>query len=193
MVRLSNLLDNGEAEAETFAIYLCCALKFAEAREDLADIFTFDAVSSVLNANAEILLILSVEHADQDKSALRKLNRVSHEIHQDLLDSTGVAQQFWKGRYIHIWNIITLYLCSYLDAFVTSHWSENANYLLQSLCHIERRAFQCELTTSYLAKIEQIIYEALQEFQLAHHYGAVLDRERQLLTLKLWLAQYLQH
>ena len=112
MVRFSNLLDNGEAEAETFVIYLRCALQFAEAREDLGDILTVDAVPSVLNANAEILLVLSVEHADQDKSTLRKLNRVSHEIHQDLLDSTGVAQQFWKGRYIHFKNIMTLYLCS---------------------------------------------------------------------------------
>ena len=100
MACLSNLLNNGEAE--TFAIYLRCALQFAEAREDLADFFWVNAVPSVLNANAQILLVLLIEHANQDKSTVRKLNRVSHEIHQDLLDSTGVAQQFWKGRYIHI-------------------------------------------------------------------------------------------
>ena len=92
MVRLSYLLHNGEAEAETFAIYLRCALQFAEAREDLADIFVFDAVSSVLNANTEILLVFLEERADKYYSALCKLDRVPHKVHQDLLDSAGVTQ-----------------------------------------------------------------------------------------------------
>ena len=51
VVGINNLLDNGEAEAETLAIHLCCSLQFAEAREDLTDIFLINSRPSVLNAN----------------------------------------------------------------------------------------------------------------------------------------------
>ena len=67
---------------------------------------------------------------------------------------------------------------SYLDAFVLSHRAEDADDVLNNLSHVKRRVIQCEIATFDLAKIEQIIYEALQEFQLAPHYGAVIDRDR---------------
>ena len=92
IVGLSNLLDNGEAKAETLAIHRSCALRFAEARKDLRDVFSVDTDPSVLNANTEILLVFLEERADKYYSALCKLDRVPHKIHQDLLDPAGVTQ-----------------------------------------------------------------------------------------------------
>ena len=92
IVGLSNLLDNGEAKAETLAIHRSCALRFAEARKDLRDVFSVDTDPSVLNANTEILLVFLEERADKYDSTLCKLDRVPHKVHQDLLDSAGVTQ-----------------------------------------------------------------------------------------------------
>ena len=52
VVGINNLLDNGEAEAETLAIHLRCSLQFAETREDLTDIVFINSCPSVLNANS---------------------------------------------------------------------------------------------------------------------------------------------
>ena len=51
VVRLSNLLGNGEAEAETLTIHLSCSLQFSEACEDFAEIWWVDSDPSILNAN----------------------------------------------------------------------------------------------------------------------------------------------
>ena len=73
---------------------------------------------------------------------------------------------------------MTLKRCSYLYAFVPSHRGEDADDVLNNLSHVKRRVFQCESTAFDLTDIKQIIYEALQEFQLAPHYGAIIDHER---------------
>ena len=67
---------------------------------------------------------------------------------------------------------------SYLDAFVLSHRTEDADNVLNYLKHVKRRTIQFEIATFDLAKIMQIMNEALQEFQLAPHYGTVIDRNR---------------
>ena len=87
---------------------------------------------------------------------LRELDRVSHEVDQDLPHAPRIShQRFWDAR---------IYVINQLDSFLVRAEAQRLHRLADAFAQIERNDFQFQLAGFDLRKVENVVDDREQRF-----------------------------
>ena len=91
---LYNLLAYSEAEADTFTVHVCSALKFAEFCEQGGHVLSCDPRTSVLHRYVKHVRGWPIiKHLELDGALLGELDSVADQVHNDLLEAPLISNQ----------------------------------------------------------------------------------------------------
>ena len=166
---LDYLVHNGKAQAYAFVVHLSRAMQLAETSEELRDVIRSYTGACIPNSHLKALVLLSVALLNLDEALLCELDRIFHQVNEDLLVPSLISNEkcglhragFSNDAPARLGVVLILVACgavkmlsSDCDAFGLSTRSEHVNDKVDYFFLIEWLLHQREDTLPKLSQIE---------------------------------------